>query len=70
MATAQTLLTAVNTAIETRLNGGAVQSYTIGNRNVAFMSLRDLQELRRTLQQEVSLLAGKNKTFVQFVQPK
>jgi hypothetical protein len=53
MATAAELLTLVDAAICARLSGGAVASYSIGNRNLTYMSLNDLCDFRRDLQAEV-----------------
>jgi hypothetical protein len=52
MATPQTLLAAVEAAIEALLTGGA-SSYSIGNRSVTKHDLGDLFEQRRMLQLEV-----------------
>lgn len=48
------LLAAVNTAIAAILDGGAVQSYTIGNRNLQRMSLGDLLKFRDQLRTEIA----------------
>jgi len=55
MATAQELLTAVESAIETILNGGAVQSYSINGRNLQRMSIQELRALRGELKKEVAI---------------
>ena len=52
--TAAAMLTAVNNAITVRMNGGAVQAYTINNRNIQYMTLSELLKLRRELQTEVA----------------
>lgn len=49
------LLAAVNAAIATRLSGGAVQSYSIGNRNLQYMTLSELMALRKQLAREVAI---------------
>jgi len=54
MATALELLTAVETAITARLSGGAVQSYSIGGRNIQYISLGELYKLREQLRKEVN----------------
>ena len=54
MATATELLTAVETAIETRLAGGAVQSYTVNGVNIAKASLQELSDMRDRLRREVA----------------
>jgi hypothetical protein len=51
--TAQKLLDAVNAAIQTILDGGAVQSYSIKGRNLSRMSLAELMSLRDSLKMEV-----------------
>lgn len=51
---AQTLLDKVETAIEAILDGGAVQSYSIGGRNLQRMTLPDLRSLRNELKKEVA----------------
>lgn len=52
MASTQSLLTAVEAAIEALLTGGA-SSYSIGNRSVTKLDLADLFEQRRMLQMQV-----------------
>lgn len=46
-------LTAVETAIRKRISGGAVDSYAIGGRNVAYMPLEDLRSLRDEMRREI-----------------
>lgn len=48
------MLAAVNKAILDRVSGGAVQSYSIKGRNLAYMALGELQALRDALKMEVS----------------
>lgn len=67
--TSAELLTKVNSAISALLNGGAVQSYMIGGRNVMYMSLDQLQRLRETLQKEISSSQSKNRTYGTFANP-
>lgn len=57
MATAQSLLTQIDAAIEALLTGGH-ESYTIGNRSVTKLDLKDLFEQRRMLQAEASRESG------------
>ena len=52
--TKQQLLDKVNEAIDVRLTGGAVASYSIGGRNLQYISLRELMDLRDKLQREVN----------------
>lgn len=54
MSDATTMLEAVETAIVARLSGGGVQSMSVNGRNIQYMTLRELQELRRELRDEVS----------------
>jgi hypothetical protein len=53
MATPAELLVKVETAIAAILDGGAVQSYSIGGRNLSRMPLEDLQDMRADLLREV-----------------
>lgn len=69
MATSQELLTAVETAILALMNGGAVQSYMIGGRNIMYMSLDQLQRLREKLQGEVRATQTTNRTYGTFANP-
>ena len=48
------MLAAVDKAILDRVSGGAVQSYSIKGRNLAYMALGELQALRDALKMEVS----------------
>lgn len=57
MATAQTLLTAIDRAIEALLNG-TVSSYSIGSRSVTKLDLGDLFEERRHLLRQVERESG------------
>jgi hypothetical protein len=50
----QKLLDAVNAAIQTILDGGAVQSYSIKGRNLARMGMGELMALRDQLKVEVA----------------
>lgn len=54
MATDVELLTLVNTAIETVLSGGAVQSYSVNGRSLSKYSLTDLMSLKEILEKKVS----------------
>lgn len=58
MATAESLLASVETAIETRLAGGTVESYSIRGRNIAYVKLDELFKLRRQLTREVELASA------------
>lgn len=52
--TAAQLLDLVESALKARLEGGAVQSYAIRGRNLAYMALTELVHLRQQLRAEVS----------------
>lgn len=52
MADAVALLVLVNAAINVRLVGGVVESYEIDGRNIRYVSLTDLFEIRRGLERE------------------
>lgn len=70
VATANELLTKVEVAIEARLTGGAVQSYSIAGRDIQYVSLAELYKMRRELQREVN--AGKpngGRTYATFGNP-
>ncbi len=54
MVTTQEMLDAVNNAINARLTGGAVQSYTISGRNIQYISLSELKELKAKILPEVA----------------
>ena len=55
---AQEMLDAVEAAIQARLTGGAVQSYSIEGRNLQYVSLADLYKMRKELQTEVARQSG------------
>ena len=52
------LLTKVEAAIDARLDGGAVDFYSIDGRNLKYVSLTDLFAMRRKLAREVETLAA------------
>ena len=45
----------VQAAINTRLDGGAVESYSIDGRNLKYVSLNDLFAMRNKLTREVEI---------------
>lgn len=63
--TAEDMLTAVEAAITARLNGGAVQSYSIDGRNLQYVSLTELYTLRTKLKGEVAAETG-TRNYVAF----
>jgi hypothetical protein len=67
--TKQEMLDNVETAINTRMTGGTVQSYSIGGRNLQYISLSELLKLRDQLRREIA--AGKDTTtYAKFENPK
>ena len=67
-ATKAEMLEAVNNAINTRLNGGLAQSYSIDGRNVQYITLKELMDLRSKLQNEIN--SGKDtRNYVSFRRP-
>lgn len=67
--TPSTLLTAVEQAIAARFNGGAVQSYSIGGRNLQYMSIESLMKMRDQLKAEVANSLGGARNYVSFEDP-
>ena len=66
--TKQEMLDNVETAINARMSGGAVQSYSIGGRNLQYINLSELIKLRDVLRQEVSSVASRT-SFAKFKDP-
>lgn len=54
MATKQEMLDNVEAAINARMTGGAVQSYSIGGRSLQYISLSELIKLRDQLRKEIA----------------
>jgi hypothetical protein len=63
---AQDIIDALDTAILAKLNGGAVHSYAIGDRNLTHMSLKELRETRREYTALLSAEEGGAKTYASF----
>ena len=63
MATSSELLTLVDSAVETRLAGGSIQSYSVGSVNIAYCPLTELVKLRDKLRAEVALANRSRMTF-------
>jgi len=63
------LLAVVNNAIAARLSGGAVAAYSINGRNIQYISLSELREMRKELQAQVAAEKGGARTFVSFKKP-
>ena len=66
--TKQEMLENVETAINARMTGGAVQSYSIGGRNLQYIPLQDLYKLRDQLRREIAGSGGAT-TYVSFGRP-
>jgi len=59
-------LEAVETAILNIMNGGAVQAYTIGNRNIQKMTLTELRNWRDQLKAETTNASGGAMNYATF----
>ena len=67
--TKQEMLDNLDTAINARMTGGAVQSYSIGGRNLQYISLSELLKLRDQLRREIA--SGRdNTTYAKFEDPR
>lgn len=62
----QDILDAIDSAILAKLNGGAVRSYSIGDRNLTHMSLRELRETRKEYAALVAAQKGGAKNYGSF----
>ena len=67
--TNQEMLDAVKIAIQAILSGGAIQSYSINNRNLQRMSLSELQKMRRDLEKAIAAESGTGRNYIQFNKP-
>ena len=66
--TKKEMLENVELAINARMTGGAVQSYSIGGRNLQYITLSELMKLRDQLKQEVA--SGTSRTsYAKFERP-
>jgi len=64
------MLENVETAINARLTGGAVQSYSIAGRNLQYISLSELMSLRDKLKKEIASESGTSvRTYADFNDP-
>ena len=64
----QEMLENVENAINARMTGGAVQSYSINGRNLQYVSLSELIQLRDRLRQEAA--SGNSRTtYARFNNP-
>ena len=66
MATKQEMLENVENAINARMAGGAVQAYSIGNRNLQYISLSELIKLRNQLKAEICTESGGGRNYAGF----
>lgn len=64
--TTQEMLDNVNTAINARLTGCGVQSYSINGRSVSKYSLSELQSLKEKLQNQLAAESGAGRTYAGF----
>jgi len=60
------LLVAVRAAIYAMMSGGAVQSYSIGGRNLQRCSLAELRELEKHYQAQVDAGRGRTTNYAEF----
>ena len=67
--TTSELIELIDKAIATRLRGGAVQSYSIGGRNLQYMTLSELRNLRVDLGKQIAAQNGGGRNYAKFVNP-
>ncbi len=67
MATTSEMLEQVKGAISARLNGGAVDSYSISGRNIQYMPMQDLLALKRDLEKQFAAENGGSRNYAKFV---
>jgi hypothetical protein len=63
------MLIAINSAIAARLTGGAVQEYTIGGRNLKYITLPELYNLRKAYMLEQASEHGGMRNYINFKDP-
>ena len=63
------MLGKVNLAITARLNGGAVQAYTINGRNIQYVTLTELWKMREQLEQVIAAEAGGTRNYARLERP-
>ncbi len=66
--TKQEMLDNVENAINARMTGGAVQSYSIGGRNLQYIPLTELIKLRDQLRREITG-SSDTTTYAKFDKP-
>ena len=67
--TTQALLSIVIQAIYAKLHNGAVQSYSIGGRNIQYMPLSELEALRKSLASQTQSGKTTGRTYAKFERP-
>ena len=67
--TTNELIELIDKAIAARLRGGAVQSYSIGGRNLQYMTLSELKNLRTELNELLAAGKGGGRNYAKFVNP-
>lgn len=67
--TTSELIELIDKAIATRLRSGAVQSYSIGGRNLQYMTLSELRNLRADLSKQIAAQNGGGRNYAKFVSP-
>ena len=67
--TTEELIELIDKALATRLRGGAVQAYTIGGRNLQYMSPEQLSKLRSDLVKQLAAQKGGGRNYAKFVDP-
>ena len=67
--TKQEMLDNLETAINARMLGGAVQSYSINGRNIQYMTLTELRQMRADLMKEISARSGNSRNYATFTRP-
>lgn len=67
--TTNELIDLIDKAIATRLRGGAVQSYSIGGRNLQYLTLSELRNLRADLNKQIAAEKGGGRNYAKFVNP-
>jgi hypothetical protein len=64
--TVEELLTTLRTAINARLAGGMIQSYSINGRNIQYLPLAELLALEKSLVLRAGLSQGGARNYVGF----
>ena len=67
--TKQEMLDNLENAINARMIGGAVQSYSINGRNIQYMPLTELRQMRADLMKEIFARLGNSRNYATFTKP-